>query len=130
MMFAGWVNRQQLEVIEYLQEENRLLEERLGDRPIHFTSAERRRLARGAKRLGRKVLNELKTLVTLMRWYRELVCAKWDYRWAVRLAPPPIKMSWSLGSKGTYMVALANAVELSGYPLTIPSGVVQDALAS
>jgi len=82
MMFAGWVNRQQLEVIEYLQEENRLLKERLGDRPIHFTDAERRRLARRAKRLGRKVLNELKTLVTpdtLMRWYRELVCAKWDY---------------------------------------------------
>ena len=82
MMFAGWVNRQQLEVIEYLQEENRLLKERLGDRPIHFTDAERRRLARRAKRLGRKVLSELKTLVTpdtLMRWYRELVCAKWDY---------------------------------------------------
>ena len=82
MMFAGWVNRQQPEVIEYLQEENRLLKERLGDRPIHFTDAERRRLARRAKRLGRKVLNELKTLVTpdtLMRWYRELVCAKWDY---------------------------------------------------
>ena len=49
---------------EYLQEENRLLKERLGDRRIHFTDAERRRLARRAKRLGRKVLNELKTLVT------------------------------------------------------------------
>jgi hypothetical protein len=30
MMFAGWLNRHQLEVIEYLQEENRLLKERLG----------------------------------------------------------------------------------------------------
>ena len=25
MMFAGWVNRHQLDVIDYLQEENRLL---------------------------------------------------------------------------------------------------------
>lgn len=83
MMFAGWVNRYQLDVIEYLREENRLLKERLGDRPIHFTDAERRRLARKAKMLGRKVLNELETLVTpdtLMRWYRELVASKWDYR--------------------------------------------------
>ena len=64
MMFAGRVNRYQLDVIEYLREENRLLKERLGDRPIHFTDAERRRLARKAKMLGRKVLNELETLVT------------------------------------------------------------------
>ena len=82
LMFAGWVNRQQSDVIDYLQEENRLLKERLGDRRIHFTDAERRRLARRAKALGRKVLNELRSLVTpdtLMRWYRDLVCAKWDY---------------------------------------------------
>ena len=31
LMFAGWLNRHQLQVIEYLQEENRLLKERLGD---------------------------------------------------------------------------------------------------
>jgi hypothetical protein len=30
MMFAGWLNRQQLELIEYILEENRLLKERLG----------------------------------------------------------------------------------------------------
>lgn len=82
MMFAGWVNRQQLDVIEYLKEENRILQARLGGQRICFTDAERRRLARRAKVLSRKVLNELKTLVTpdtLMRWYRELVSAKWDY---------------------------------------------------
>ena len=32
-MFAGWISRQQLDVIEYLQEENRVLKERLGGRP-------------------------------------------------------------------------------------------------
>src|ERR1700694_643280 len=82
MMFAGWVSRHQLRIIEYLKEENRVLKERLGDRPIHFTDAERRRLPRKAKVLGRKVLRQLETLVTpdtLMRWYRELVSSKWDY---------------------------------------------------
>ena len=82
MIFAGWVNRHQLEIIEYLKEENRVLKERLGDQPIRFTDAERRRLARKAKVLSRKVLIELKTLVTpdtLMRWYRELVTSKFDY---------------------------------------------------
>jgi hypothetical protein len=55
MMFAGWVNRHQFDVIEYLQEENRVLKERLGARRIRFTDAERRRLARKAHALGRKV---------------------------------------------------------------------------
>jgi hypothetical protein len=41
-MFAAWVNRHQLDVIDYLQEENRVLKERLGGRRIRFTDAERR----------------------------------------------------------------------------------------
>jgi putative transposase len=72
----------QFDVIEYLQEENRVLEERLGGRRVRFTDAERRRLARKAYALGRKVLNELETLVTpdtLLRWHRELVASKWNY---------------------------------------------------
>jgi putative transposase len=64
LMFAGWVNRHQLDVIEYLQEENRVLKEHLGGRRIRFTDVERRRLARKAQVLGRKVLAELETLVT------------------------------------------------------------------
>jgi putative transposase len=81
-MFAGWVNRHQLDVIDYLQEENRVLKERLGGRRIRFTDAERRRLARKAYLLGRKVLNELETLVTpdtLLRCHRILVAAKGNY---------------------------------------------------
>ena len=82
LMFAGWMNRHQLDVIEYLQEENRVLKERLGGRRIRFTDAERRRLARKAQALGRKILSELQTLVTpdtLLRWYREMVASKWNY---------------------------------------------------
>jgi hypothetical protein len=82
LMFAGWVNRHQLDVIEYLQEENRVFKDRLGRRRIRFTDADRRRLARKARALGRKVLNELQTLVTpdtLLRWYREMLAFKWNY---------------------------------------------------
>ena len=82
LMFAGWVNRHQLDVIKYLQEENRVLKKRLGGRRLCFTDAERCRLARKAQSLGRKVLSELETLVapdTLLRWYRKLVARKWDY---------------------------------------------------
>src|ERR1700730_2949796 len=82
LMSAGWINRHQLDVIEYLQEENRVLKERVGGRRLRFTDAERRRLARKAQALGRKVLNELETLVTpdtLLRWFRELVASNWNY---------------------------------------------------
>lgn len=82
LLFAGWVNRRQLDAIEYLKEENRLLKERLGERRIRFTDAERCRLARRAQALGRKALSELETLVTpdtLLRWYRSLIARKWDY---------------------------------------------------
>jgi hypothetical protein len=33
MMFVGWVNRHQLDLIDHLREEKRLLKERLGGRP-------------------------------------------------------------------------------------------------
>jgi hypothetical protein len=42
MMFAGWVNRRQLDVIDYLREENRVLKERLSRHRTRFTDAERR----------------------------------------------------------------------------------------
>src|ERR1039458_7960320 len=82
VMFAGWVNRHQLDLIAYLQEENCVLTERLGGRRIRFTDTERCRLARKAHTLGRKALNALHTLVTpdsLLRWYREMVTCKWNY---------------------------------------------------
>ena len=82
MVVSGWVHRQQLIVIEYLQAENRLLKERLRGKRIRFTNAERALLARKAKAVGRKALLKLETIVTpdtLMRWHRRLVAQKWDY---------------------------------------------------
>src|SRR5258707_694087 len=82
LMLAGWVNRQQLQVIEYLQAENRLLKARLGKQRLRFTDAERRGLARMANAIGRRALTDLETLVTpdtLLKWYRRLVANKWNH---------------------------------------------------
>ena len=59
VIFAGWVNRHQLEVIDYLKEENRVLCEQLGGRKLRFTDEQRRRLAVKGRVLGRRVLDEL-----------------------------------------------------------------------
>ncbi len=42
---GGWVNRHQLDVIAYIQEENRILKSKLKGKRIRFTDDERRRLA-------------------------------------------------------------------------------------
>ena len=82
LILAGWVNRQQQQVIDYLRTENQVLKEKLGKRRILLTDDQRRRLAVKAKMLGRKLLAEVGTLVTpdtLLRWHRLLVARKWDY---------------------------------------------------
>ncbi|MCH7600205.1 MAG: transposase [Myxococcales bacterium] len=81
MIFAGWVNRQQQDVIEYLQEENRSLREQLGGKRLRFTDQQRRRLAAKAQAVGRKALVEIDTFVTpdtLLRWHRRLIAKKYD----------------------------------------------------
>ena len=57
LILAGWVNRSQQDVIEYLQEENRVLREQLGGRRLLFTDRQRRRLAAKAKVIGQSSLN-------------------------------------------------------------------------
>ena len=78
---AGWINQQQRDVIDYLQEENRVLREQLAPRRLRFTDAQRRRLAAKAQALGRRALRDLETLVTpdtLLRWHRHLIAKKYD----------------------------------------------------
>src|ERR1700704_1607237 len=67
MVVSGWVHRHQLTVIEFLQAENRLLQERLRGKRIRFTDAERVLLARKAKAVGRKALLKLDTIVLRIR---------------------------------------------------------------
>ena len=45
VILAGWVNRQQQELIDYLLAENRVLKEKLGKGRILLTDDQRRRLA-------------------------------------------------------------------------------------
>src|SRR5436190_15881898 len=93
MIAAGWVHRQQLIVIEFLQAENQLLKERLRGKRIRFTDAERALLVRKAKAVGRKVLLELDTVVspdTLLRWHRQFVAQKWNFTHRRRPGRPRI----------------------------------------
>ncbi len=82
VILAGWVNRQQQAVIEYLRTENQVLKEAHGRKRIKLTDDQRCRLAAKGKLLGRKVLGEIGTIVTpdtILRWHRTLVAKKWDY---------------------------------------------------
>jgi hypothetical protein len=80
--FAGWVHRDQAQVIAYLVEENRALKEQLKGRRLRLTDAQRRCLAAKGKILGRRLLERIATIVTpdtIMRWHKRLIAAKWSY---------------------------------------------------
>ena len=62
-LLAGWLNQEQQKVLEYLQEENRVLKAQLGQQ-LRLSDEQRRRLAAKGKELGRKLLTEVATLVT------------------------------------------------------------------
>jgi putative transposase len=78
---AVWLGRVLQQQVDYLMAENRILKERLGDRKLLLTDADRRRLAVLGKTLGRKLLAKVATIEapdTILRWYRELVAKKYD----------------------------------------------------
>ena len=75
------MNQHQQHVIEYLIEENRVLREQIGNRRLRFSDNQRRRLAVRAKKLGRRLLAQVATIVTpetLMAWHRKLIAQKYD----------------------------------------------------
>ncbi len=81
LIFASWGNRHQQDLIEYLQEEKGALREQLGGKRLRFTDQQRHRLAAKAKKVGRKGLFQIETLVTpdtLLRWHRQLIARKYD----------------------------------------------------
>src|SRR2546425_2507677 len=78
--FAGWIHQQQRDVIDYLQEENRVLREQLGPR-LRLTDEQRVRLAAKAKRLPWRVVHEIVSVVspeTLLAWHRHLIARNYD----------------------------------------------------
>ncbi|MFT4547456.1 MAG: putative transposase [Verrucomicrobiales bacterium] len=92
---AGWMNRQQQHVIEYLQDEIRILKEQQGSRRPKFTDEQRRRLACKAKliRFGRlKEIVNLVTPQTLLAWHRKLIAKEYDSSGVRRrVGRPPTK---------------------------------------
>ena len=81
LTFAGWLNRHQDDLIAYLREENRVLREHLGPRPIRLTDVQRRRLTVRGQQLGRRVVMQVAGIVTpdtILRWYRRLIAQTYD----------------------------------------------------
>ena len=78
---AGWVNRHQQHVIEYLQEEVRVLKELHHGKRLCFNDEQRCRLAVKARkvRFGRLCsIAGIVTPQTLLRWHRKLIAQKYD----------------------------------------------------
>jgi putative transposase len=78
---AGWMSQQQQDVIDYLQGENRVLREQLGNRRLRLNDDQRGRLSVKAKKRGWRVLHEMTTIVTpetLLAWHRKLITMKYD----------------------------------------------------
>ena len=80
---AGWLNQRQQEVIDDLQEENRILRQQLGDKRRRFNDDQRRQLAVQAKKRGWRMLQEVTPIVTpatLLGWHRRLIARKYEGR--------------------------------------------------
>ena len=81
LVLAGWVNRQQQDVIDCQQEKNRVLRAGLRGKRLRLSDDDRRRLAVKAQALGRETLAQIASVATpatLLRWYRCLIAAKYD----------------------------------------------------
>ncbi len=75
VLLAGWVNRHQDAVIEYLKEENRILRELHGKKRLLFTDSQRQRLAVKGKACCtdlRKTLR-LSSVIVVRHWISILV---------------------------------------------------------
>jgi len=59
---AGWMDRQQQDVIEFLKEENRILREELFHRRLIVSQSHNRRLATVAIKLGKDLPRQVGTL--------------------------------------------------------------------
>ena len=81
VMLAGWINRHQQDMLEYLKAENKILREKIGKKRLLLNDDQRRRLAILGKKLSRKAMDEICEVFspdTLLRWHRLLVAKKYD----------------------------------------------------
>ena len=113
LFVAGWVNRQQQAVIDYLLEENRVLRAAHGSHRRRLTDDQRRRLAVKGKVLGRRRLTVVAGIVTpdtILCWYRTLIAKKYDGSTARRPGRPTTKPDIA-----TLVVRMANENPTWGY---------------
>ncbi len=78
---AAWMNAEQAAVIDYLRAELRSVLESTGRKQVRLTATGRRRIATAAMKISRRVLAQVASVAnpdTILRWYRELVAAKYD----------------------------------------------------
>ncbi|OHB44342.1 MAG: hypothetical protein A2Y13_09165 [Planctomycetes bacterium GWC2_45_44] len=93
IMLAGWMNRHQQDILEYLKEENKILREKFGKMRIILNDDQRRRLAVRGKELGKKLLSEVSTIFspdTILRWHRALIAQKYDGSLCRKMGRPQI----------------------------------------
>jgi len=77
---SGSVNEELLSRIEYLVSKNRILRGQIKGR-ILLSDAERKTLAEIGKRLGKRALEEIASIVkpeTILGWHRQLIAKKFD----------------------------------------------------
>ena len=80
-MLAGWINRHQQDIIEYLKAENTILRGKFGKKRIILNDDQKRLLAVSGKKLGRKVLSDICCAFspdTILKWHRKLIARKYD----------------------------------------------------
>jgi hypothetical protein len=82
LSLAGWLNREQNKILEYLKAENAVLRQQLGKRRLRLSDDQRRKLAVLGKGLGRGLLRQWASIVTpdtILAWHRRLIALKWTY---------------------------------------------------
>ncbi len=97
LLTSRWVRRHQQAVIDYLLEENRVLQEQRNGKRLVLTDDQRRRLAARGKAIGRRDLKLVATIVkadTVLAWHRKLIeqrCSAPERRPGRPRVPPEIR---------------------------------------
>jgi len=109
------MNRHQQLVIEYLQEEVRVLREQLGKRP-KFNDTQRRRLAVKVHRSkSSPALCQYRQPDTLLAWHRRLIAKKYDSRFKHQAQSRPTADPLSRGTKPSSIEEQVDrALEIAG----------------
>ena len=108
--FAGWVTRQQAQVVDYLVEENRMLKEQLRSKRLRLTDDHRRRLAAKARHSAARGSCCCPAAFATRRCLspvRDSVSSSRHFERCVRISRTPLSCSLRLKAYGTYRFGTA-----------------------